>query len=107
MEQESTPYYRKSCSQKIHKSDSRVIQKQLHGYCDASQEAYGAVVYLRSLHQDSTVTVSLVTSKTKVAPLNGSTIPRLELSGALLLARLVQQTGTFQYQIYSLGATHP
>ena len=72
-------------------SDSPVIQKQLHGYCDTSQAAYGAVVYLQLLHQDSTVTVSLVTAKTKVATLNGSTIPRLELCGALLLARLTCQ----------------
>ncbi len=72
-------------------SDSPVIQTQLHSYCDASQAAYGAVVYLRLLHQNSTVTVILVTSKTKVAPLNGSTIPRVELCGALLLARLIHQ----------------
>ena len=74
-------------------SDSPVIQKQLHDHCDASQAAYGAVVYLQLLHEDSTVSVSLVTTKTKVAPLNGSTIPRLELCGALLLARLICRTG--------------
>ena len=74
-------------------SDSPVIQKQLHSYCDASQAAYGAVVNLRLLHEDSTVSVSLVTTKTKVTLLNGSTIPRLELCGALLLARLICRTG--------------
>ena len=72
--------------------DSPVIQSQLHGFCDASQAAYGGVIYLRMLHQDCTVSVSLVTSKTKVAPLSGSTIPRLELSGALLLSKLIHQT---------------
>ena len=72
--------------------DLPVIQRQLHGYCDASKAAYGAVVYIHLLHEDSTVSVSLVTPKTKVAPLSGSTIPRLELCGALLLACLIHQT---------------
>ena len=75
--------------QRYSSSDSPVIQKQLHGYCDASQAANGAGVYLQ--HKDSTVSVSLVTTKTKVASLNGSTIPRLELCGALL-ARLICRT---------------
>ena len=69
-----------------------MIQRQLHGYCDASQEAYGAVVYIRLLHEDSTVSVSLVTSKTKVASLSGSTTPQLELCGALFLACLIHRT---------------
>ena len=79
-------------SRRYSSSDSPVIQKQLHGYCDALQAAHGAVVYLRLLHEDSTVSVSLVTTKTKVAPLNGSIIRRLELCGALLLACLICRT---------------
>ena len=31
-----------------------------------------------------------LSSKTRVAPMNGETIPRLELVGALILARLVK-----------------
>ena len=66
-----------------------VISRQLHGFCDASTVAYGGVIYLLLLHTDTSVSVSLVTSKTRVAPLSGLTIPRLELCGALLLSKLL------------------
>ena len=39
----------------------------LHGFSDASEKAYGAVVYVRSTYQHHHPLVSLVTSKTKVA----------------------------------------
>ena len=57
----------------------------LLGFCDASVKAYAAVVYIR----DENKHCSLVASKTRVAPLQVHTIPRLELLGALLLARLI------------------
>lgn len=44
---------------------------------------------MRSLYEDGGVDVRLVTSKTRVAPLKRQTIPRLELLGALILARLI------------------
>ena len=62
---------------------------QLHGFADASEKAYGVVVYLRLETTTGTVFTQLVSSKTRVAPINGETIPRLELLGALVLARLV------------------
>ena len=62
---------------------------QLHGFSDASQQAFSAVVYLRSIYEDGHVAVKLVASKTKVAPSKKQSIPRLELLGALILARLV------------------
>jgi len=66
--------------------DSPIIE--LHRFADASQEAYGACVYIRSVAANGSITVSLVASKSIVAPLKPTTIPRLELSGALLLAEL-------------------
>ena len=39
---------------------------------------------------ESSVKSVLVASKTRVAPLRGQTIPRLELLGAVILARLVK-----------------
>ncbi|KAF0745786.1 Uncharacterized protein FWK35_00034883, partial [Aphis craccivora] len=61
---------------------------ELHGFCDASGEAYGACVYVRYLNQYGQWKASLLCSKTRVAPLRSVTIPRLELNGALLLVQL-------------------
>lgn len=62
---------------------------ELHGFSDASHLAMAAVIYL-TVHHSNGATISLVCSKTKVAPLKRLTIPRLELSAALLLSRLMQ-----------------
>ena len=62
---------------------------QLHGFCDASESAYAAVIYLRMMDDNGNLHVSLVTSKTKVAPIKRLTIPRLELCGAFLLSQLL------------------
>ncbi len=60
---------------------------QLHIFCDASTRGYAAIVYLRAQHGTS-VSVSLVTARAKVAPVKQQTIPRLELMGAVLGYRL-------------------
>ena len=60
----------------------------LQGFCDASQRAYAAVVYLQAETDEATHN-QLLCSKTRVAPLKKITIPRLELLSALLLARLI------------------
>ena len=41
------------------------------------------------LHADATVSISLLTSKTRVAPLKQTTTPKLELSGVLLTVKLL------------------
>ena len=60
----------------------------LHGFCDASIGAYAAVVYLL-MKTDTNHYVKFITSKTRVSPIHGQTIPRLELLSALLLAKLI------------------
>ncbi|XP_033363018.1 uncharacterized protein LOC117241148 [Bombus vosnesenskii] len=65
------------------------IEIVLHGFCDASEKAYGPCVYLRTLNTNGRVWTQLLTAKSKVAPLKYQTIPRLELSGALLLTSLM------------------
>ena len=64
------------------------IQVQLHGFSDASEKAFAAAIYLRAAYSDGTVTTRLVAAKTRVAPMKKQSIPRLELLGALILARL-------------------
>ena len=60
---------------------------ELHGFSDASEKAYGACIYLRSTDTQGKHT-SLVCSKSRIAPLKSTTIPKLELCAALLLAKL-------------------
>ncbi len=62
---------------------------ELHGFSDASELAYAAVIYLRLTDTDGTPQISLVTSKAQVAPIKRLSIPRLELCGAYVLARLL------------------
>ena len=62
---------------------------ELHGFCDASEREYGACMYLRSINSHGHIQTRLLTARSKVAPLKSQTIPRLELSGALLLTSLV------------------
>lgn len=65
---------------------------QLHGFCDASNNAYGAVVYICITKSNGVSEVHLLTAKSKVSPIKRLTIPRLELCGALLLTRLLKKT---------------
>ncbi|XP_050684778.1 uncharacterized protein LOC126979511 isoform X3 [Leptidea sinapis] len=64
------------------------IKLQLHVFTDASERAYGACVFVRSIHADGSVHVHLLSSKSKVAPIKPATMPRLELCAALMGARL-------------------
>ena len=68
---------------------SGITSRELHGFCDASNTAYGAVIYLRTTYDQQSPTVSLVTAKTKVNKKNPPTIPKLELCGTVLLVKLL------------------
>ncbi|XP_055906234.1 uncharacterized protein LOC129941590 isoform X1 [Eupeodes corollae] len=76
-----------------HLSTSREGSTQVHVFADASQHAFGAVAYARTVQCDGQITVRFICSKNRVAPLkndgqNELTIPKLELTAALVAARL-------------------
>ncbi|GFY02557.1 integrase_H2C2 domain-containing protein [Trichonephila clavipes] len=70
----------------IHRAESI----ELHAFSDASEKAYGSSIYLKSISALGEVKVYLVTSKSRVSPLKQISIPRLELCGAVLAAKLMK-----------------
>ncbi|XP_043487121.1 uncharacterized protein LOC122514393 [Polistes fuscatus] len=62
---------------------------QIHGFADASARAYAAAVYLRIDEGHGRFRVSLLASKSKVAPVKTVSIPNLELCRAALLVKLI------------------
>ncbi|XP_039311325.1 uncharacterized protein LOC120359084 [Solenopsis invicta] len=64
---------------------------ELRGFSDASERAYAAAVYARVTRRDGRVRVTLLTARAKVAPVKTQSVPRLELCGAVLVARLLRR----------------
>ena len=70
--------------------DQVVLACKLHGFSYASERAYAAVVYLKIVYQqEGAGNIQIVASRTRVCPLKKQSIPRLELLGATILARLL------------------
>ena len=67
---------------------TKAVEVQLHGFSDASERAFAGVVYLRVVYANGVIVVRLVAGKSKVSPIKQQSIPRLELLGANILARL-------------------
>ena len=57
---------------------------ELHLFCDASEKAYAAAIYIKSGEE-----VRLFTAKTRVAPVKTVSLPRLELCAAVLGIKLL------------------
>ncbi|KRX34782.1 hypothetical protein T05_14607, partial [Trichinella murrelli] len=70
-------------------SPTEASRLELHGFGDASEAAYAAVVSLSGVKTPDDVQVSFVTVNSRVAPLKKLSTPQLELMAALLCARLV------------------
>jgi len=66
------------------KEMTKLERSELHCFSDASNVGYGSCVYLRLIDVDGNVHCSLVIGKSRVCPIKAVTIPRLELSAAVL-----------------------
>nr|XP_041630535.1 uncharacterized protein LOC121501965 [Drosophila kikkawai] len=81
----------------IHYSPGSIESAQLHAFCDGSSTSYAATTYLRLDHGDGTCYASLLAAKSKVIPTKPLTIPRTELSGAVLAVKLVKWLTTARW----------
>lgn len=71
--------------------DTLVPRVVLHGFSDASTKAYSCVVYCRIKREEGASTI-MIEGKTRLVPLSKSvTLPKLELSGELLLSKLMNK----------------
>ena len=64
------------------------LGSQLHHFADASKDGYGTVSYIRLRNSRGNVHVAFLLGKARVTPLKAVTIPRLELTAAVLAARV-------------------
>jgi hypothetical protein len=75
----------------LFKSDN-IKDIEIHCFCDASEKAYGSVIYLRICYSDSEeVVIRWVAAKGKVCPVESISIPRLELMAATLGAQMTDK----------------
>ncbi|GFX05729.1 integrase catalytic domain-containing protein [Trichonephila clavipes] len=83
--------------------DQEIFKCEIHCFSDASKSAYGTILYLRFVTCNNEIETSFICSKGRVAPLKSLTLPRLELTAALLSARLAKQVSSclkFDANIY-------
>lgn len=71
-------------------STTKTSHISLHGFCDSSEKAYCAAIYLVQKSGNET-TSKIICAKTKVAPIQSESIPRLELCGAVILSELMER----------------
>nr|CAI5863527.1 unnamed protein product [Callosobruchus analis] len=72
-------------------TQTKFVQIILHAFCDSSERAYGACVYVVTVNEQGERQSNLLCAKSRVAPLKTIALPKLELCGAVLLADLVQK----------------
>ncbi|XP_033099916.1 uncharacterized protein LOC117103471 [Anneissia japonica] len=77
-------------SRTYHKIKRReVVDSTVHVYCDASEQAVAAVAFLKTNSVKGTE-VGFIIGKSRIAPRQGHTIPRLELCSAVLATELAK-----------------
>ena len=76
------------------KDFGEIKETQLHLFSDGSRVGYGAVAYLRVVDVDDNIHVAFVIGRARVAPISEITIPRLELTAAVVslkLSKMIQE----------------
>lgn len=66
----------------------RTNAAQIHNFSDASQDGYGVVSYLLLTNDRGEKHVSFLMGKSRVAPLKQITIPRMELTAAMVAVKI-------------------
>lgn len=61
---------------------------QLHHFADASTNGYGTVTYIRMLNSENRIHIAFLLGKARVTPLKVITVPRLELTAAVLATKV-------------------
>ena len=61
---------------------------QLHHFSDGSECAYGTVSYFRVVNEAGDIRCEFVFGRSRLAPIKGTTIPRLELAAATLAVKV-------------------
>lgn len=64
--------------------------RDIHIFCDASEQAYGSVAYIRTSSTQGDVEIAFLTARSRVSPKKQQSIPRLELCAALTGAQLAK-----------------
>ena len=66
----------------------QVVSCSLHHFCNASENGYGQVLYVRLVNATGKIHCSLVIAKSQVAPIKYTSIPRLELAASVLSTKM-------------------
>lgn len=69
-------------------TDITPVTQSIHIFTDASERAYGAVAYLRTVDETGHIQLSFLAARSRVAPVRQQSIPRLELCAAHTGAQL-------------------
>lgn len=65
-----------------------IVEVRMHHFSDASENAYGTASYLVLVNEQARTHCSFVMDKSRVAPLKQVTIPRLELTAAVVAVKV-------------------
>ena len=80
------------------------VQTEIHSFSDASNSGIGQISYLRIVNHTGEVHVSYLPAKSRVAPLKPISIPRLELTAAVIsvnvASMLKSELGTEDIKCY-------